>query len=437
MRIKSFWVKGYKNLVSPVALDGLDSRNVVVIHGSNNVGKSNLLEALLLPFLLLGHGASERAPLPFGTDDEFPSSDRLNGIPLEPSEIFTLGAPTPIEVRVSVTFTDDELRSRGLKQVQSFRDIEIGVQVDGYPDSVTWRVTRFRFGDGQDAAADAHIDESSSLVIHKFALHFSRQLIGRRFVLSNLHRQDADGSRAHGRGILTDQLILDLYDAKESNDPRDYLRWEAFERVCADFGDVLGGARPVVTYDRSKERATLFMQSAAGRLPAHLLGTGVQQLLAIVARILVSKADIVAVEEPEASVSVALHARVRDAMVRMTQVESGLTQLFLTSHSPWFDGTEDFVAITSSADGPVVQWRNAKDARLFTQQDIPPPPNGRAPLSYITPEGLVSLPPFVREHLGLEHGGGVVFSPAGAGRISMVSNETALKELGEADDVAG
>ncbi len=433
MRIKSFWVKGYKNLVSPVALDGLDSRNVVVIHGPNNVGKSNLLEALLLPFLLLG-AAGERAP--FGDDEPFPSLDRLHG--LEPAEMFTLGAPTPIEVRVVVTFTDDELRQRGIThQVQQFREIEVGVQIDGYPDNVTWRLTRFQFGDGEDAAADAHIDESSAQVIQKFALLFARQAMGRRFVLTNLHRQDPDGSRARGRGILTDQLTLDLYDAKESNDPRDYLRWEAFERVCADFGDVLGGARPVVTYDRSKERATLFMQSAAGRLPAHLLGTGVQQLLAIVARILVSKADVVAVEEPEASVSFALHARVRDAMVRMTQVESGLTQLFLTSHSPWFDGTEDFVAITSSADGPVVRWRQAKDARLFTQQDMPLPPDGRAPLSYVTPEGLVSLPPFVREHLGLDHGGGVVFSPAGAGRIAMISNETALEELGEADDVAG
>jgi hypothetical protein len=229
--------------------------------------------------------------------------------------------------------------------------------------------------------------------------------------------------------------VLDLYDARESADVREYHRWDAFVRVCKDFGDVLTGAEPVVTYDRTQQRATLYMQSPAGRLPVHLLGTGVQQLLAIIARMLVSKADVVAVEEPEASVSVGLHARVRDAMQRMT--EKGPAQVFLTSHSPWFDGAEDFIAVTTTPIGPKVQWRAVRDAGLFTQQDLPSAPVSPAPLSYVTPEGYVALPPFVRQHLSVEHGGGVVFKTEGVGHVTMLSNDAAIAELGEGDDDEG
>jgi hypothetical protein len=42
----------------------------------------------------------------------------------------------------------------------------------------------------------------------------------------------------------------------------------------------------------------------------------------------------------------------------------------------------------------------------------------------------------VREHLGVEHGGGVVFNTAPEGRITMLSNQTALAEFGESDDDA-
>jgi hypothetical protein len=38
-----------------------------------------------------------------------------------------------------------------------------------------------------------------------------------------------------------------------------------------------------------------------------------------------------------------------------------------------------------------------------------PPAGARAPLSYVTTEGLVRLPDHVREELGLLEGGGVAF----------------------------
>jgi hypothetical protein len=435
MKIKSFRVAGYKNLVKPVALDGLDKQSLIVIHGLNNVGKSNLLEALQLPFLLFKL-TENPDHLPFVDASTLP--EKLRELGHVPSEWFTLGKSTSIEVEVGVAFTDDALRRRGLSK--KYREVTFGVRID----RSSWQITHF-FVDGVDAAAAASYlvtgfdapEEAGRYEQARMAewraRAFINDFLATGFALLNLHRTSSD---LRGRNILTDELALSLHDAKESTDPREYLRWSAFVRVCGEFGDVLGGAEPVVTYDRHRNLATLHMQSPAGRLPAHLLGTGVQQLLAIIGRMLVSKADVVAIEEPETSVSMGLHARVRDALQRMTETEDGLSQVFLTSHSPWFDGPEDFIAVVATDDGPAVQWRKANEVAKFTQSEMTPPPAKTAPLSYVTGEGYVALPLFVREHLGVEHGGGVVFNTAPEGRITMLSNQTALAEFGESDDDA-
>lgn len=57
MKLLEFAVTGYKNLAREIRLTDLGRVNV--IHGDNNVGKSNLLESLHLFFALLGRGVAE------------------------------------------------------------------------------------------------------------------------------------------------------------------------------------------------------------------------------------------------------------------------------------------------------------------------------------------------------------------------------------------
>src|SRR4051812_25023641 len=52
MRLEWFEVQSYKNFRAPVRLADLGRFNV--LHGDNNVGKSNLLEAIGLLFVALG-----------------------------------------------------------------------------------------------------------------------------------------------------------------------------------------------------------------------------------------------------------------------------------------------------------------------------------------------------------------------------------------------
>lgn len=65
MRLTSFSVKGFKNFREEVTLEGLSAINI--LHGENNVGKSNLMEALLLALELWDVGLE---PEGFSTPDQ-------------------------------------------------------------------------------------------------------------------------------------------------------------------------------------------------------------------------------------------------------------------------------------------------------------------------------------------------------------------------------
>ena len=426
MKIESIEIAGYKNITRRVKVDQLGARSVVVLHGLNNVGKTNILEAIQLPFLLMG---AKDTKLPFRQ----PTRLDLEGADL--NDWFTLGAPTPITITVTVTFTPEELERQGVQEVYSCRRVRIGIRVELGVSGPEWQINEYRFGDVDvvtlpttDGAAP---DDPEVVRRETFALWFARRVIHRRFLLVRLNRALHGEEAPRPRALIPDGLALALYDAKESADPERYRRWEAFVRACSVFSDVLGNGVPVVTYDRSAGHAALFLQSEAGRLPAHLLGSGVQQVLAILARLFVSGADVIAAEEPEASLSFGLHARLRDALHEIVGEGLGPSQMFITSHSPQFGGAHDFIAVRSRDGAPEVDWRPPTDAAQFTGQALQPPMGGSAPVSYVTAEGLVRLPPFVTKALGVSAGGGVVFHEGKTeGRVEMLSNATAIAELG-------
>jgi len=61
----------------------------------------------------------------------------------------------------------------------------------------------------------------------------------------------------------------------------------------------------------------------------------------------------------------------------------------------------------------------------------PERPQGSAPLSYITTEGLLRVPMDVRAQLHLPDGGGVVFDAAGDGKVTLSSTDAWIREHGE------
>nr|MBK7069092.1 AAA family ATPase [Deltaproteobacteria bacterium] len=68
-------------------------------------------------------------------------------------------------------------------------------------------------------------------------------------------------------------------------------------------------------------------------MPIEALGSGVQQIASLLARVLLGNSAIVAVEEPELNLRYDLQLRLRDILKDITESGLGPKQIILTSHS--------------------------------------------------------------------------------------------------------
>jgi hypothetical protein len=166
-----------------------------------------------------------------------------------------------------------------------------------------------------------------------------------------------------------------------------------------------------------------------------LLGTGVQQLAALLGHLLMANASIIAIEEPELNLRYTLQVRLRDLLRRVIGTQAGPSQVFLASHSPAFEVGDTFYAMRPTPQGPTLDKRPVREALAFTEHAAHVP-SGSAPISYVTSEGLVRLPDEILKTLHVEKGGGVVFwKNPGSPYVQLLTNEQFLAELqGEEDD---
>src|SRR5437868_15028481 len=101
MRLKSFTVEGYKNLTAPVTLGPLGDLNA--LHGANNIGKSNLIQAIDLFFGLLALGNQV-------SKDQFVTLDASENVPGHPfAEIFTAASRNTIRLQAEISPPEQEL----------------------------------------------------------------------------------------------------------------------------------------------------------------------------------------------------------------------------------------------------------------------------------------------------------------------------------------
>jgi predicted ATPase len=369
MQLKRFSVKGFKNFRQEVVLENMG--DICVIHGENNVGKSNVLEAMRLFFSLI----------PTEANFKFNMKALLEKINcFETSNIFTFASEIPITI--SAIFdcdTEDELSL----------DFIIN------KDSIDSR-----------SPAEKNIWKYNSLT--SFANFLKKQ-----FALIGVDRQINDAETEKERCIVPQSLLLQLYDIKDSPEPAVFEKWELFVSTLQKFGDVLGEGEFISVFDRESNRANLVFQpkiKPRRRIPIEILGSGIQQVVALIARLLVSDADFIAIEEPELNLRYTLQLRLREILEEIVKAPIGPQQIFLTSHSPAFEFGEHFYAMKATDDGPIIEHLPIKQAHLFTEHDvINSNIDGKtAPQCYVTSDGLVKLPEDICKELGIEQGGGIV-----------------------------
>jgi hypothetical protein len=406
MLLRQFQVKGYKNLNQLITFGPLGRINV--IHGSNNVGKSNLLQAIDLFFRLLS---------------QMPRNPRItsNTINLAPTEletwgylmenIFNLVELAPIELVGEFEFTAKERGQFGLKPSQA--EIQIGIQLylkatnsieirftHLTKDITTEVINRIFFGFGIG---------SELLKTRIFSGQFALLGINRRVISEN--------NISSGLHVVPQQLRDALFDAKESREVEMVRRWSLFVEAMQEFENILGPGRFDTAFDRQNNQADLVFDAETMRVPVDLLGSGVQQVVALLGQLLLTPAALVGIEEPELNLRYTLQKQLLAAFQKITQSEYGPQQLFLTSHSPAFEAEETFFAMEIKDGVPSLSQKPRELARLYTgtrdeeDQYVQTYSQQPEPPSYVSSEGLVMLPEKVRQELNLEQGGGISFLP--------------------------
>ncbi len=404
MRLTSFRVRGFKNLTEWVKLEDLAEINV--IHGPNNVGKSNLLQAMQLFFRLLAQ-IDEKLRQQQG-ERPLSEGDR-KALGFERNELFNLSQPgMPIELSGLIQLDGGQLPGGSA---------EIDLVVTWIGPQVQFKLERF-FLNGRDGRND----DAWPLAV-EFARSATRRLIPEHGGISRF-------AYVPSLRPIDYQLALELYDAKESTDPESVQRWSRFVDAMKRFSDVLGEGSFVAIYERKIERANLLLDTGDMRVLLEHLGSGIQQVAMLVGHLLMTKADIVAVEEPEQNLKFDLQERLHDLFASIVGKPGGPTQLFLTSHSPAFESGDHFYYLKPGRTGPVIEKRDKALAMTSVGYrtevaDLPP----GATLSYVSTDGVVRLHRSVMESIGLPNGGGVMFLD-GDRSVEMMSNDRFIERLG-------
>lgn len=429
MRLVSFQVSGFKNFVDPIALPELGP--FVVLHGDNNIGKSNLLKAIQLFVSLLPMWA-DNSMLPTKTAQDVSDQDLFRWTQQERSEIFPLGQEVspPITLRGTFESTSDELLRFGFEDAGRFRNVTVAVQLVWRPERRGSQLSfdEFQLADGTDLArrstpADVANARKCS---HFFA---GLRLDGGQPRISSTRRIQA---KRTDKVTLT-RLAETLHAARDSEERAVAVRWERFEATMDRFAGLLGRGRFVPIWPQNKS-ALLVFQTDTARIPLYLLGSGVQQIVSVVTDLLCSGASIVAIEEPEVHLRTEAQELLREILSELPGKEGAPAQIFLSSHAPTFELASSFVHMDRNERGhPRATMRPRSDAAAVLQlptRDVGG--DSTTPVSWISSDGVVRLTDRIRAHIGREVAGGIVVSISEneARTAEIRSTETFLERFG-------
>jgi predicted ATPase len=444
MRLGWFEVQGYKNFRAPVRLADLGRFNV--LHGENNVGKSNLLEAIGLLFVALGALREEaagrtsvaeafaRTSAPTAKDGAriaVRSGKYLAERGFPPEDIFDFTSQAPISLQAS--FLPDPGDVAPGEPPSASAPIEIALRIEPRPEGAVIALSRLVRPEGTDLSAAT--DDAVARVLHRLGPRTPATSVEPRFFLIRADRSvvcdppQGDAAPLVAREPLPPDLGLALHRAELGKGaPRQ--RFDRFVAALEHIRSLVGEGRWRMNYDPEIERAELYLERGSELIPLRLMGSGVQQIAVLAGRLAMAGPAVVAIEEPELNLRWSAQHRLRDMLRELCGLVDGPSQLLVTSHSSAFEFEPTFYALTSGAGGPEVRRRPAEEAPRHLDPEVERPPEGsRAPLSYVTRDGLVRVPDDVRRALGVADGGGVTFVEGKDGLFYMLGDAQLLNMI--------
>jgi hypothetical protein len=426
--LDQFKVKGYKNLVQEITFGPLGRINV--IHGENNIGKSNLLQAMDLFFRMLDKSTFREE------SDTFEAFERI-GHPVD--EIVNLSRPVPIELTGVFWIDKERLERAGIETSAptGVRQVTVSIRLRQVEHKVKHQINIiFQDGNKRTEAASSSLLQRDAAEILRFLSGIYLIQSGKRsslYVLLGVNRrlmvEDTTPPSLH---IVPQQFRDALFDAKESREAPMVRRWDLFVEAMEQFQPILGPGRFDTSFDRQSGHADLVFDNGETRVPLDLLGSGVQQIVALLGQLLVTPATLVAIEEPELNLRYTLQKQLLAAFREITKSDYGPEQIFLSSHSPAFEAEGHFFAMEHKNGVPILTRKPRTMARLFTgtkdEEDQYPEMYAQQPepACYVSSEGLVLLPEGMRKALGIRQGGGLSF---------VLNKETGRYEIWTTDEV--
>jgi predicted ATPase len=340
--LTEFRVSGYKSLYD-CTIPGLMPVNV--FHGDNNVGKSNILEALEIFFRAVTIWKAGKSqldePLSLGTSEKL-IEEWLEKKPL--NEWFSWGKQ------------DKEIVLTGVFQQ-----------------------------DGQNIRAKVTVWQASASVEVSDPLDLTRALCYR---IPARRRLEVEEEREAENNLQPEGANLKerLFWASVSEDPE---KRKAFYKVLrplfADAPLSLGTLQPVAAPEGPYD---IQIETDARSIPLEQMGSGVQQLVLMAGLIALSRADLIAIEEPEMNLSWPTQKKLRLIFKEMVEKrETPPSQMFISSHSPLFEFYENFYRVDmNEGRTKVIKAANEERRRLFDR--VLPPSDRRA--AWLHDENVVS-----------------------------------------------
>lgn len=387
MRITRFRVENFKSIGPAVELTELGPVNV--LHGANNAGKSNVLEAMGVALRVL-----ERLP------DILASNDYAGLIETEWVEILTPHYPEACLTNRSSSEDEDREVSHPIEIELQLKDpdIELHIQVLEADRMVYLRGVRIGGAFYQNSNVDdlGAEEESQNYVLREHqALHLGGPLT------QSIRISDSDEDFADR-----------LFEAEKSRIPGDRDRWRALVKALEVYAPEIQGARLTTVKDDDTPGLAFEDSSPPHDLaPLEEQGQGIQAVVRVLGEIFLTDADIIALEEPESYLSLSGQLRLREVLERVARDYN--KQIFLTSHSFAFDCGEAFWRVTRDDQGftrverakretpiPEAEWSEKLEKTMRVLRDRQSPP---LPAAWLSREGLVLLPDRVREQLHLDH----------------------------------
>lgn len=388
MRIERFRIQGYKSIVDltvDLTLDGLSDINV--FFGLNDVGKSNIFEALKL-----WHKFARNAPIRTQFNRQQSQSDEwLNRFHFNGD-----GA-----IAIDVEFTVDEIKAQSRFSIEKTEQMILQVTMDTFPAELPKH----------------HSVSAGEFLLSKLNLHVIDAV--RR--LQSEHRIAGDFNQV----VNATNLKQALFYAYLSSDIEQKKRFNAIRRVLAESPYQLGELD--VALDPTSDEINIGFVRPSGRLLLENVGSGVQQLLLILGQIFLNNYPIIAVEEPEMNLSPQYQAQMMSTLETLMQDPAvKLEQLFISTHSPYFEFTQNFYDVTYD---PVKGTQVQRATNADYNQHFAVIPTGPDTGARLNSMDQVKLYEGVIEDLGLHRGDLVVFARNEAGRWEVHAGRELAKEL--------